>query len=198
MLKRIFDILFSLLGLIIFSPVFLIIAVLIFFEKDSKRTIFFKQLRVGKNNADFTLFKFKTMKVNSEKKGLLTVGDRDKRITSAGYHLRKYKLDELPQLLNVLLGDMSFVGPRPEVRKYVELYNDDQKKILEVRPGITDVASIKYSKENELLAKSENPENYYVKEIMPDKIRLNLLYLNDRSFFKDIQIIFNTIKKIIY
>ncbi|MDQ3020535.1 MAG: sugar transferase [Bacteroidota bacterium] len=198
MLKRIFDILFSFLGLIIFSPVFLIIAVLIFFEKDSKRTIFFKQLRVGKNNVDFTLFKFKTMKVNSEKKGLLTVGDRDKRITSAGYYLRKYKLDELPQLVNVLLGDMSFVGPRPEVRKYVELYNDDQKRILEVRPGITDVASIKYSKENELLAKSENPENYYVKEIMPDKIRLNLLYLSDRSFFKDIQIIFNTIKKIIY
>ncbi|MEO8210879.1 MAG: sugar transferase [bacterium] len=201
MLKRIFDILFSLLGLIILSPVFLIISVLILFEKASNGNVlgnvFFKQLRVGRNNSDFMLFKFRTMKIDSEKRGLLTIGGRDERITSIGYYLRKYKLDELPQLINVLFGSMSFVGPRPEVRKYVELYNEEQKKILKVRPGITDVASIKYSKENELLAKSENPEDYYVKEIMPDKIRLNLLYLNDRSFFKDIKIIFQTIKKII-
>lgn len=135
--------------------------------------------------------------MNSEKKGLLTVGGKDERITRTGYLLRKYKLDELPQLVNVLTGNMSFVGPRPEVRKYVEYYNEDQKKVLTVRPGITDIASIVYRNENELLKESENPEEYYVKEIMPDKLRLNLSYLKDRSFFKDIKIILRTFKAII-
>jgi lipopolysaccharide/colanic/teichoic acid biosynthesis glycosyltransferase len=195
MSKRIFDILFSFPGLIILSPVFLVIAVLI--KVDSRGPVFFNQLRVGRNNTDFKLFKFRTMKMNSEKKGLLTIGGRDSRVTGFGYYLRKYKLDELPQLLNVLKGDMSFVGPRPEVRKYVELYNDEQKKVLDVRPGVTDIASIEYKNENELLENAENPESYYIKEIMPDKLRLNLLYLSDRSTFKDIKIIFKTLKVII-
>ncbi len=195
MLKRIFDILFSAIGLIILSPVFLLTAILI--KSDSKGPVFFSQLRAGRNNIDFRLLKFRTMKINSEKGGLLTVGGRDSRITGAGYYLRKYKLDELPQLINVLKGDMSFVGPRPEVRKYVELYNDDQKKVLDVRPGITDIASIQYRNENELLEKAENPEEYYIREIMPDKIRLNLLYIEDRTFAKDIKVIFKTLKAII-
>lgn len=197
MIKRIFDILFSIIGLIILSPVFLIISIFIFFEKDSAGPVFFNQTRVGRNNIDFKLHKFRTMKMNSEKKGLLTVGGKDERITRTGYLLRKYKLDELPQLVNVLTGNMSFVGPRPEVRKYVEYYNEDQKKVLTVRPGITDIASIVYRNENELLKESENPEEYYVKEIMPDKLRLNLSYLKDRSFFKDIKIILRTFKAII-
>jgi lipopolysaccharide/colanic/teichoic acid biosynthesis glycosyltransferase len=136
------------------------------------------------------------MKTDSAKKGLLTIGGSDPRITKAGYYLRKYKLDELPQLMNVLIGDMSFVGPRPEVRKYVKLYNDDQKKVLEARPGITDVASIQYRNENELLKSSENPEEYYIKEIMPDKLKMNIRYINDRSFFKDIKVILKTIRVI--
>ena len=136
------------------------------------------------------------MHKNADKKGLLTVGGRDGRITRIGYFLRKFKLDELPQLINVFIGNMSFVGPRPEVRKYVEMYNDEQKKVLSVKPGITDVASIEYFNENELLGKSDNPEMTYINEVMPDKLKLNLQYINSRSFIKDIGIILKTIKKI--
>ena len=136
------------------------------------------------------------MKTDSDKKGLLTVGGRDPRVTGVGYFLRKFKLDELPQLLNVLFGNMSLVGPRPEVRKYVDLYNAEQKKVLNVKPGITDYASLDYINENELLAKSQNPEETYIKEIMPSKLQLNLKYINEAGFGTDLKIIFRTIGKI--
>ena len=151
------------------------------------------QIRVGKSNKDFKLYKFRSMRVNSDKQGLLTVGSKDNRITKAGYFIRKYKIDELPQLLNVLKGDMSFVGPRPEVRRYVEMYNEEQKQVLKVRPGITDPASIKYRNENDLLSKADDPEQYYITNIMPDKLRINIDYINNRTFLKDIKIIFQTI-----
>lgn len=195
MLKRIFDILFSLTGLIILSPLFFIIIIAVKFN--SKGSSLYVQKRVGVNGKDFNLYKFRTMFLDSDKKGLLTVGGRDPRITSTGYYLRKYKLDELPQLYNVLKGDMSFVGPRPEVRKYVNLYSKEQKKVLSIRPGITDVASIKYRNENEILDGQENPEEYYIENILPDKINMNLNYLNDRSFFKDVKVIFNTLTAIV-
>jgi len=194
-MKRIFDLIFSIAGLILLSPVFLIISLLI--KLDSKGPVFYKQLRVGKNNSDFRLLKFRTMRTDSDKSGLLTVGGRDPRITGAGYYLRKFKIDELPQLLNVAAGEMSFVGPRPEVRKYVDLYNDEQRKVLSVLPGITDVASIKYRNENELLEKSEDPESYYIESIMPDKLKLNLDYIEQRSFANDLKVIFKTLSTII-
>ena len=190
-MKRIFDLVFSIAGLILLSPVFLIISLLI--KIDSKGPVFYRQLRVGKNNSDFRLLKFRTMKTDSDKNGLLTVGGRDARITGAGYYLRKFKIDELPQLLNVAAGEMSFVGPRPEVRRYVDLYDDEQRKVLNVLPGITDVASIKYRNENELLEKSEDPESYYIDNIMPDKLKLNLDYIEQRSFTNDLKVIFKTL-----
>jgi len=164
---------------------------------DSKGGVFYRQIRVGKDDTDFYLLKFRTMQSGSDKKGLLTVGNRDKRVTRVGYHLRKYKLDELPQLFNVLFGSMSLVGPRPEVRKYVDLYTDEQKRVLLVKPGITDYASIEYVNENELLALASNPEETYIKDIMPHKIQLNLKYINDASFMTDVKIILQTILKII-
>ncbi|HAY33075.1 MAG TPA: sugar transferase [Ignavibacteria bacterium] len=195
MLKRTFDIIFSFLGLLLLTPFIIIISIII--KAGSTGPAFYIQSRVGRNNKDFGLYKFRSMKKESDRSGLLTVGDRDPRITGAGYYLRKYKLDEIPQLLNVFKGDMSFVGPRPEVRKYVVLYSEEQMKVLNVRPGITDPASIKYRNENELLAGAENPEKYYVNEIMPDKIRINLEYLNDRSFFSDVKIILKTLKALV-
>ncbi|MBK9332930.1 MAG: sugar transferase [Ignavibacteria bacterium] len=195
MLKRTFDIIFSFLGLLFLSPFILIISLLV--KAGSKGTAFFIQYRVGRDNIDFGLYKFRTMKTDSDRSGLLTVGNRDPRITNAGYYLRKYKLDEIPQLLNVLTGDMSFVGPRPEVRKYVDMYSVEQKNILKVRPGITDLASIKYRNENELLADADDPEKYYINEIMPDKIKINLEYISDRSLFKDIKIILKTLKALL-
>lgn len=157
--------------------------------------MFYKQRRVGLNGRDFTLYKFRSMAVGSDKKGLLTVGGKDSRVTKAGYFIRKYKLDELPQLFNVLKGDMSFVGPRPEVRKYVDMYSEEQKRVLSVRPGITDIASMKYRNENDILAKAENPEQYYIDVIMPDKLALNLEYIDTRNFFRDIKLIFRTIAR---
>lgn len=195
MLKRTFDIIFSFLGLLFLSPFILIISLIVL--AGSKGPAFFIQSRVGRNNKDFGLYKFRTMKTDSDRSGLLTVGNRDPRITNAGYYLRKYKLDEIPQLLNVLTGDMSFVGPRPEVRKYVDMYSVEQKNILNVRPGITDLASIKYRNENELLAGADDPEKYYINEIMPDKIRINLEYISDRSILKDIKIILKTLKALL-
>jgi lipopolysaccharide/colanic/teichoic acid biosynthesis glycosyltransferase len=193
-LKRFFDIICSLLGIIILSPFLILISLLVLFG--STGGIFYIQTRVGKNGKDFFLFKFRTMHTGSDKKGLLTVGARDSRITRTGFFLRKYKLDELPQLFNVLFGSMSLVGPRPEVRKYVEIYNDEQKKVLGVKPGITDYASIEYVNENEILAKSENPEETYIREIMPDKLQLNLKYIREKSFLTDLKIIFRTLTKI--
>lgn len=194
MAKRIFDLFFSFFGLVILFPILLIIAILIVL--DSKGAVFYKQERVGKNKILFKIFKFRTMKVNADKKGLLTLGDRDDRITRVGRILRKTKLDELPQLINVFIGEMSFVGPRPEVKKYVDLYIESQMEILKLKPGITDYASIIYMDEAVLLGKSKNPEKTYIEEIMPHKIELNKKYLNNKSIFKDIRIIMNTIIKI--
>lgn len=195
MLKRIFDIFFSFIGLVILLLFFIIIALLIVI--DSPGGVFYKQARVGKNSIDFYLFKFRSMRTGADKKGLLTVGGRDSRITRMGYFIRKYKIDELPQLLNVFLGDMSLVGPRPEVRKYVDLYNEEQKQVLSVKPGITDYASIEYSNENEILGKAENPEQVYIDEIMPAKLKLNLKYIAEQGIITDLKIIIKTIGKII-
>ncbi len=192
-MKRVFDFTSSLLGLIFLSPVFIVVGLLIL--STSKGGVFYKQKRVGKDNKDFILFKFRSMVVGADTKGLLSIGKkgRDPRITPIGYYLRKYKIDELPQLFNVLIGDMSLVGPRPEVRKYVDLYTEEQKQILKVRPGITDIASITFRNENDILSQSPNPEEYYIKEIMPQKIALSLNYIKDRTLLKDIKIILKTI-----
>lgn len=190
LIKRIFDIIVSLIGIILLLPFYILISISI--KLESKGPVFFKQVRVGKNNLDFNLYKFRSMLVDTEKKGQLTIGMRDPRITRVGYFLRKFKLDELPQLYNVLKGDMSLVGPRPEVRKYVALYNNEQKKVLSIRPGITDYASIRYFNENEILGKSENPEQAYINEIMPEKLNLNLTYVTSNNVFTDLKIITST------
>ena len=190
MLKRTFDIVASFMGLVILSPLFLVMAVWI--KCDSRGPVFYRQSRVGRGNRDFRLYKFRSMYVDSDKKGLLTVGGHDSRVTKAGYFIRKYKIDELPQLINVLIGDMSFVGPRPEVRQYVSLYTEQQLHVLDVRPGITDRASVKYRNENDLLAKAADPEEYYIKVIMPDKLAINLEYVAHHSLWSDIRIIFST------
>lgn len=195
MLKRFFDIICSLIGIILLLPFFIIVSLLIIIN--SGFPVFYIQTRVGKNNRNFNLFKFRTMKVDADEKGLLTVGGRDPRVTSAGYYLRKYKLDELPQLFNVLVGSMSLVGPRPEVNKYVDLYNTQQLQVLNVKPGITDLASLEFINENELLAQSSNPEETYINKIMPEKLALNLKYIAQQSFATDIKIIFNTLFKIV-
>jgi lipopolysaccharide/colanic/teichoic acid biosynthesis glycosyltransferase len=195
MLKRIFDIFFSVVGLVILSPLLLIISIAIIL--DSRGGIFYIQKRVGLNGKDFNLFKFRTMRPDSDKKGLITIGKRDSRITNVGYFIRKYKLDELPQLLNVLIGTMSFVGPRPEVRKYVDLYNEEQLKVLSVKPGITDYASIKYFNENELLGKSINPDETYIHEVMPTKLQLNSKYISEQGLMTDLKIIFHTCRLIL-
>jgi len=194
-MKRIFDIFFSFFGILLLIPFFLIISILILI--DSKGGILYKQERTGRYSSIFKVFKFRTMRPDSFSKGALTVGSRDARITNIGYYLRKYKLDELPQLFNVLFGDMSFVGPRPEVKKYTDLYNENQKKVLSVRPGITDYASIKFRNENDLLSETEEPEKLYVDVIMPEKLKLNMQYIQDNSVFKDIRIIFETVYTII-
>lgn len=188
---RLLDLIFSVIGLIILSPLFLL--VMLWIVIDSRGPVFYRQVRVGRNGIDFRLFKFRSMRVNADKAGLLTVGGRDNRITNAGYYLRKFKIDELPQLLNVLKGEMSLVGPRPEVRKYVDLYTPDQQKVLQVRPGITDMASIAYKNENELLAKSADPEKTYIEEVMPEKLKLNMVYIDDPSLINYLKIIFKTI-----
>jgi lipopolysaccharide/colanic/teichoic acid biosynthesis glycosyltransferase len=191
---RVLDILFSLIGLLVLSPFFVILAIIIVLE--SRGGVFYKQIRVGKNGKDFKLFKFRSMAVGSDKKGLLTVGENDNRITKVGRIIRKYKLDEFAQLINVLKGDMSLVGPRPEVRKYVDMYNREQKKVLNIKPGITDYASIEYSNENEVLAKSTNPEKTYIEEVMPHKLNLNMKYINNRNVFEYLKIILLTFIKI--
>ena len=169
----------------------------IWIKIDSEGPVFYRQVRVGKGNRDFRLFKFRSMRVGSDRKGLITVGGRDPRVTRSGYYIRKYKLDELPQLINVFTGDMSLVGPRPEVRKYVDLYTPEQMHVLDVRPGITDPAAIRYRNENELLAQVEDPDRYYVEVIMQDKLQLNLEYVEKQSFRFDLQLIFKTFSEII-
>ena len=194
-MKRLFDLIASGCGLLVLSPIFLVLAIWV--KLDSPGPVFYRQVRVGKGNKDFRLFKFRSMCIGSDKSGLITVGGRDPRVTRSGYYIRKYKLDELPQLINVFLGDMSLVGPRPEVRKYVDMYTPEQMHVLDVRPGITDMASICYRNENELLEKVENPEAYYVGTIMQDKLRINLEYVHNQSFWGDIKLIFKTFGAII-
>ena len=194
-MKRIFDIVASGIGLILLSPLFVILAIWI--KCDSIGPVFYKQVRVGRNNMNFQLFKFRSMRVGSDKKGLITVGGHDPRITRSGYYIRKYKLDEFPQLINVFKGDMSLVGPRPEVRKYVDMYTEEQMHVLDVRPGITDLASIRYRNENELLERVNDPDKYYVEVIMPDKLRINLEYVARHSFTFDIRLIFQTFRAIV-
>ena len=192
---RFFDFILSLVGLVVLAPIFIVLAIWI--KIDSKGSVFYKQVRVGQNGIDFGLFKFRSMVVDADKKGLITVGGRDPRITRSGYFIRKYKLDELPQLINVLLGDMSLVGPRPEVRKYVDLYTDEQQKVLSVKPGITDYASIEYMDENEILGKSTDPEKTYIEEIMPEKIKYNMKYIQNKNVSEYFKIIFLTLLKIV-
>jgi len=193
-LKRLFDIICSLIGIILLIPFFVIIIFILIVS--SGFPVFYFQKRVGKNNIDFNVFKFRTMNTNSDKHGFLTVGVRDPRVTKLGYYLRRYKLDELPQLFNVFFGTMSLVGPRPEVRKYVEIYNNLQTKVLSVKPGITDYASIEFMDENELLAQSNEPEKTYINDIMPKKLALNLKYIKDQNLMVDLKIITKTILKI--
>lgn len=194
-MKRIFDILSSLVVLVLASPVFVFIALAIVL--DSKGGIFYKQSRVGQFNKDFFLYKFRTMVTDADKKGQLTVGAKDSRVTKVGYFLRKYKLDEFPQLINILKGEMSVVGPRPEVRKYVQLYNPEQLKVLNAKPGLTDYASLEFSNENEILAKYTNPEKAYIEEVMPKKLALNLKYISEIGFLTDLKLIIKTIFKIV-
>ncbi len=194
-MKRLFDIIVSTIILLIFLPFGIIFSLLILFE--SKGGIFYRQQRVGKYGKDFGLYKFRTMRPDSDKLGQLTVGMRDPRITKIGYLLRKYKIDEFPQFLNVIRGEMSIVGPRPEVREYVNLYTKDQEKILDVKPGITDYASLEYFDESRLLGEAENPKETYIHEIMPAKLALNQKYLANPTVGHDIQIMWKTFMKMV-
>jgi lipopolysaccharide/colanic/teichoic acid biosynthesis glycosyltransferase len=194
-IKRIFDFLVSLIGILIISPVFIIVSIAI--KLDSTGKVMFLQRRVGRYGKEFNIYKFRTMITDAEKIGKqITVG-KDNRITKVGAFLRKFKIDELPQLFNVLKGDMSLVGPRPEVPKYVALYNKEQKKVLDVRPGITDMASLRYKDENDILGKVDNPEEYYINVIMKDKLNLNLEYIEKSNIFFDVYLIIKTIIKCI-
>ena len=194
-MKRLFDIIASACGLLVLSPVFLIMAIWI--KQDSNGPVFYRQVRVGRHNKDFRIFKFRSMRVGADKGGLVTIGGRDPRITRSGYFIRKYKLDEFPQLINVFLGEMSVVGPRPEVRHYVNYWTPEQMHVLDVRPGSTDPASIKFRNENELMEKAEDPEDYYINVIMQEKIKLYLEYIQNASCWSDIKLIFKTFKVII-
>lgn len=195
MIKRSIDLVASLLGLIVLSPFFLIIAALI--KLDSRGPVFYLQHRVGLKGRLFKLFKFRSMKIDSDKSAPITIGQRDSRITAVGHFLRKFKIDELPQLINVLKGEMSLVGPRPEVEKFVKLYSSDQLRVLSVKPGITDYASIEFREENKLLEGKPDPIDFYVNEIMPEKLRLNLTYIDSQSLLTDIRIILKTVFLII-
>lgn len=194
-MKRLFDIVASCIWLIVLSP--LLLAVAIWIKLDSKGPVFYRQVRVGRYNKDFRIFKFRSMRMGSDKGSLVTIGGRDPRVTRSGYFIRKYKLDELPQLLNVLLGDMSLVGPRPEVRHYVNYWTPEQMHVLDVRPGLTDPASIKFRNENDLLGQVEDPEAYYINVIMQEKIKLYLEYVEQASFGYDLKLLFKTLKVIV-
>lgn len=183
------------MGLIVLSPLFLILAIWI--KVDSRGPVFYRQIRVGLGNKDFRLFKFRSMRPDSDKLGLITVGGHDPRVTRSGYYIRKYKLDEFPQLINVFIGDMSLVGPRPEVRKYVDMYTPEQMRVLSVRPGITSLASIRYRNENDILAAADDPGKCYIEKIMPDKLAIDLEYVEHANLWNDIKLIFSTFKEII-
>lgn len=192
---RLFDIIFSTIGIIVLLPILIPLYILIILE--SKGGGFYIQERIGKNGKPFSLYKFRTMQTGSDNNGQLTIGQRDSRITRIGYYLRKTKADEIPQLFNVLKGEMSLVGPRPEVKKYVDMYSNEQRQVLCIRPGITDYASIKYANENELLAKVNDPERVYIEQIMPDKIKLNMMYIQHHTVSEYFKIIFLTFKKVL-
>ena len=194
MVKRCFDIVMALIGLILLLPFFILIALAI--VVDSKGGVFYRQERIGKNRVPFLLLKFRSMATGADKNGLLTVGANDSRVTNVGLFIRKYKLDELPQLVNIFIGDMSFVGPRPEVQKYVDKYSEEQLNVLQVRPGLTDYASLEYFNENELLSKSPNPEETYIQDVMPAKLKLNFKYIENQGLITDLMLIFRTIKRI--
>ncbi len=194
--KNLFDLVFGLLGLIILSPVLLLIAAVI--KLTSPGPVFFLQERVGKDGKPFKIFKFRTMIPDAEKHGLkITVG-KDHRVTGVGEFLRKYKLDELPQIINIVRGEMSFVGPRPEVPRYVAHYSEAERRVLSVRPGVTDLASIKYRKEHELLGESSDPEKTYIEEIMPEKLRINLEYVENAAFHNDVKLLWQTVKAVFF
>lgn len=195
MMKRLFDIVASACGLILLSPLFFIVSVWI--KLDSIGPVFYRQVRVGRYNKDFKIFKFRTMMVGADKGSLVTIGGRDPRVTRIGYYLRKFKIDELPQLINVFIGDMSLVGPRPEVRHYVNYWTPEQLHVLDVRPGITDPASIKFRNENELMESAEDPESFYINVIMQEKLKLYLEYVHNASFWYDIKLIFKTIYTVV-
>ena len=195
MMKRLFDIVASACGLILLSPLFFIVSVWI--KLDSIGPVFYRQVRVGRYNKDFKIFKFRTMMVGADKGSLVTIGGRDPRVTRIGYYLRKFKIDELPQLINVFIGDMSLVGPRPEVRHYVNYWTPEQLHTLDVRPGITDPASIKFRNENELMESAEDPESFYINVIMQEKLKLYLEYVHNASFWYDIELIFKTIYTVV-
>ena len=195
MMKRLFDIVASGFGLVVLSPLFLIIAIWI--KLDSSGPVFYRQVRVGRYNKDFRIYKFRSMRIGSDKGSLVTIGGHDSRITRSGYYLRKLKLDELPQLINVFIGDMSLVGPRPEVRHYVDYWTSEQMHVLDVRPGITDPASIKFRNENELMGKAEDPERFYIDVIMQEKLKLYLEYVENHSLWGDIKLIFDTFRVIV-
>lgn len=194
-MKRLFDIFASGLGLLFLSPLFLVLSIWI--KLDSRGPVFYRQVRVGRGKKDFRIYKFRSMRVGADKQGLITVGGHDPRITRSGYFIRKYKLDEFPQLINVFIGDMSLVGPRPEVRKYVDMYTPEQMHVLDVRPGVTSLASIRYRNENELLDKAEDPDQYYIDVIMQDKLAIDLEYVQNASFWYDIKLIFRTFWEIV-
>ncbi|MEA3560873.1 MAG: sugar transferase [Candidatus Omnitrophota bacterium] len=193
--KRLFDVIFSFIGLIVLFPLIALIALLI--ERDSCGPIFYRGLRIGKSAKPFKMYKFRTMVVNADRIGGHSTANDDTRITKVGRILRKYKLDEMPQLINILKGEMSFVGPRPEVLHYVGMFSEEEKKILTVRPGITDWASLWNSDEGAVLAGSPNPEKIYLEKIRPEKIRLQLKYIKERSFGADLKIIFQTAAKLL-
>lgn len=196
-MKRCLDVTLSCIAILILSPLLLIVAIVI--KTDSAGPVYYRQKRVGKNGAEFLMVKFRTMYEDADKRGgLLTMTTTDNRITGIGRFLRKYKLDELPQFFNVLKGHMSIVGPRPEVKKYVDLYTPEQRNVLNVRPGITDIASIRFKNEAEVLATQSNPEDYYIKHIMPEKIRLNQVYLASPTIGNYFRIIFLTITNVIF
>jgi len=192
--KRLFDLFFSFFAILILFIPGLILAFIVIFE--SRGGAFYRQVRVGINEKPFKLLKFRTMFSGSDSKGLLTVGSADARVTGFGKFLRKSKMDELPQMINIFIGHMSFVGPRPEVPKYVAMYNDEQKKVLSVRPGLTDYASLEYINESDLLAQQSDPEKFYIETVMPAKLGLNLKYIKEMSCATDLKIIFRTLFKI--
>lgn len=191
--KRIFDCTAAVVALVVFSPLLLVLSVWILL--DSPGGVFYKQIRVGKNQKEFYLLKFRSMRTNADKSGQLTIGN-DARVTRVGRFIRKFKFDEIPQLINIIKGEMSVVGPRPEVPKYVTMYSEEQLKVLDVLPGLTDYASIEYLNEQEVLGAADDPERVYIQEVMPAKLKLNLKYIEERNFWLDIQLVFKTLFKI--